>query len=60
MLTNYLKMSQEATKEAIRYDVMESEARKAGDDQLAAYLLSQAKHYRHQSRKYLRLHNNER
>lgn len=59
MLTDYLKMSQEATKEAIKYDVMESEARKAGEDQLAAYLLSQSRYYRIKSRKNLRLHKNE-
>lgn len=59
MLTDYLEMSREAFREALRYDVMESEARNAGDDQLAAYLLSQAKYYRIQSRKNLRIHENE-
>lgn len=59
MLTDYLKMSQEANKAAIDYDVRESEARKSNDEDLANYLLNQSKHYRIQSRKYMRLHKNE-
>jgi len=58
MLTDYLEMSREAFRVATDYDNRESAARKDDDDELANYLLGQSKHYRHQSRKYLRLHEN--
>ena len=59
MLTDYLEMSREAFRVATDYDNRESAARKDDNDELANYLLSQSKHYRQQSRKYMRLHENE-
>jgi|TARA_R110000850_G_scaffold172939_3_gene298619 hypothetical protein len=59
MKSDYLGQSLEATKEAIRYDVRGSEAMENQNHDLVRHCNEQAKHYRMESTKLLRKHNNE-
>jgi hypothetical protein len=59
MKSDYLEQSRQATRAAIDYDVKGSEAMENQNHDLVRHCNEQAKHYRIESTKLLRKHNNE-